>query len=171
MSDDAQDGSGTDNRIHILKDGEEKPWIFRDWKRRREVGFNFKDNSLVANYDAQRKNLGKNLLGVQVEAHNWETFHHIPLDLEGQHSYRMKPEVQGISHRLIVDIQLKNHVKQVTFRSGLVIQNHTTHDVQIVLANAKQELKSDTITISMLIYMFSLKSYSLTSLASHRCRR
>ncbi|KAI8144971.1 hypothetical protein BJV82DRAFT_536853 [Fennellomyces sp. T-0311] len=130
MSDDARQGDKVDNRMYTLKDGEEKPWIFRGWKRRRD-----------------RKNLGKNLLGVQVEAFGWEGFQHIPLDLEGQHSYRMKPEVRGIRHRLVVDIQLKNHVKQVTFRSGLVVQNHTTHDVQIVLANSKQEPKSDIYTI------------------------
>ncbi|KAI9491569.1 hypothetical protein BDB00DRAFT_766791 [Zychaea mexicana] len=125
MSDDAQKEGGIDNRMYKLQSGEEKPWTFRDWKRRRE-----------------RTNLGKNLLGVQVEAFDWESFQHIPLDQEGQHSYRMKPEVRGVSHRLIVDIQLKNHVKQVTFRSGLVIQNHAAEGIKVALVNAKRKFMS-----------------------------
>ena len=93
--------------------------------------------------------MGKNLLGVQVQAYDWKSFQHVPLDLEGQHSYRMEPEVKGVSHRLIVDIQLKNHVKQVTFRSGLVIQNYAAEDIKIVMVNAKRKIKSPEWTISM----------------------
>ena len=37
MSEDAQKEGSVDNRMVTLKDGEEKPWIFRDWKRRRQV--------------------------------------------------------------------------------------------------------------------------------------
>lgn len=36
MSDDAG-VSDTGSNKHFLKDGEEMPWTFRDWKRRREV--------------------------------------------------------------------------------------------------------------------------------------
>ncbi|KAI9272903.1 hypothetical protein BDA99DRAFT_569176 [Phascolomyces articulosus] len=131
MSDDAHKEGSVDNRMNTLKDGEEMPWIFRDWKRRRE-----------------QTKMGKNLLGVQVEAFEWQKFQHIPLDQEGQHSYRIKPEVKGIQHRLIVDIQLKNHVKHVTFRSGLVIQNCAAEDIKVLMVNSKRRIVSPEWTIT-----------------------
>ena len=75
------------------------------------------------------------------------------LDKEGVHTYRMKDEVDGIRHRLVVDIKLKNHVKQVTFRSGLLITNQTLQPMQLALSNAtKSKRVSDIWHIGMKEY-------------------
>ncbi|KAI9014452.1 hypothetical protein CLU79DRAFT_890124 [Phycomyces nitens] len=105
MSDDA---TKQDTNDYMLKNNEEKPWTFRDAIKRRE-----------------RSNLGKNYLGVQVLHAGWEKLLHLPMDQEGEVGYRLKPELDEISHRLVVDIKLENNVKTVTFRSGLLLHNQT----------------------------------------------
>ncbi|KAG2213335.1 hypothetical protein INT46_007194 [Mucor plumbeus] len=123
MSDDVEQG---DNRVFKLKQGETLPWTFRDWKKRRE-----------------KVNLGKNLFGVQIEAFDLESILHIPVDTESERAYRLRPSIKGIDHRLIVDIHLENHVKTVTFRSGLVLQNNSSEEMQMVMVNKKRRILSD----------------------------
>ncbi|KAI8376296.1 uncharacterized protein BYT42DRAFT_594245 [Radiomyces spectabilis] len=127
MSDDAEEG---DTRIVQLDPGQSLPWTFRDWKKRRE-----------------KINVGKNLLGIQVEQFGWESFTHIAVDKEGEHAYKIQPEVHGIAHRLVVDIRLDKHVKTVIFRSGFVFQNQTQASLQLVLVNAKRKMMSPVWTI------------------------
>ncbi|KAF7728851.1 hypothetical protein EC973_005477 [Apophysomyces ossiformis] len=123
MSDDVESG---DTSIYHLRDGEEQEWTFRDWKKRREL-----------------TNVGKNLVGVQVEQFGWESLLHIPLDQEGQQVYRMQPEVNAISHRLVVDIRLENHIKTVTFRSGFVVKNQCKRSIQMTLVDTTRKIMSD----------------------------
>ncbi|CAO3621876.1 unnamed protein product [Mucor fragilis] len=127
MSDDVEKG---DNRVFKLKQGETLPWTFRDWKKRRE-----------------RVNLGKNLFGVQIDAFNWESILHVPVDTESERAYRLRPAVKEIDHRLIVDIHLENHIKTVTFRSGLVLQNNSSEEMQMVMVNKKRRILSDVMRL------------------------
>ncbi|OAD04505.1 hypothetical protein MUCCIDRAFT_141025 [Mucor lusitanicus CBS 277.49] len=127
MSDDVEKG---DNRVFKLKQGETLPWTFRDWKKRRE-----------------RVNLGKNLFGVQIDAFNWESILHVPVDTESERAYRLRPAVKEIDHRLIVDIHLENHIKTVTFRSGLVLQNNSSEEMQMVMVNKKRRMLSDVMLL------------------------
>ncbi|KAI8968041.1 hypothetical protein BDF20DRAFT_917267 [Mycotypha africana] len=125
MSDDVAKG---DNKIFQLKQGQSQPWTFRDWRKRRE-----------------RSSIGKNLLGVQIEESYWESILHIPLDNEGERAYRLQPSINGVYHRLIVDIRLENHIKTVVFRSGLVLMNKTSESMQIAMVNSKRRIISDIV--------------------------
>ncbi|KAI9475459.1 MAG: hypothetical protein EXX96DRAFT_266961 [Benjaminiella poitrasii] len=122
MSDDVEKG---DTRVYSLKQGHSMPWTFRDWKQRRE-----------------RVNLGKNLFGLQIKKNGWESIVHVPVDTEGERAYRLQPDVKGIHHRLIVDIHLENHVKTVTFRSGLVLENLTMTSMQVAMVNKDRRILS-----------------------------
>lgn len=103
----------------------------------------------------QRRHPGQNFLGVHVEAFNWKSVQHVSLDKEGVHTYRMKDEVDGIRHRLVVDIKLKNHVKQVTFRSGLLVTNQTLQPMQLALSNATKSKRVSE------IWHIGMKNYCL----------
>ncbi|CEP17102.1 hypothetical protein [Parasitella parasitica] len=127
MSDDVEEG---DSRVFKLKQGETLPWTFRDWKKRRE-----------------RINIGKNLFGVQIDAFDWEPTVHISVDTESQRAYRLRPAVRDVDHRLIVDIHLENHIKTVTFRSGLVLQNNSSEEMQMVMVNKERRIWSDIIRL------------------------
>ncbi|KAI8639786.1 hypothetical protein BD408DRAFT_476983 [Parasitella parasitica] len=127
MSDDVEEG---DNRVFRLKQGEMLPWTFRDWKKRRE-----------------RVNIGKNLFGVQIDAFDWEPIMHIPVDTESERAYRLRPAVKHVDHRLIVDIHLENHIKTVTFRSGLVLQNNSSEEMQMVMVNKERRILSDIVCL------------------------
>ncbi|RCH94872.1 hypothetical protein CU097_000818, partial [Rhizopus azygosporus] len=127
MSDDVDSSSP---HIFCLSNGESMPWIFRDWKKRRES-----------------INIGKNLFGVQVDESNWESILHVAVNREGQFAYRLRPEDNGVYHRLIVDIRLENHVKKVTFRSGLVLENGSSQEMQVAIVNKKRLILSGAITL------------------------
>ncbi|KAG0185188.1 hypothetical protein DFQ28_009826 [Apophysomyces sp. BC1034] len=127
MSDDVESG---DTNVYHLRDGEDQTWTFRDWKKRREL-----------------TTVGKNLLGVQVEKFGWESLLHIPLDQEGQQTYRMQPEVNAVSHRLVVDIKLENHIKTVTFRSGFVVKNQCKRSMQMTLVDTTRKIMSEVWTL------------------------
>lgn len=125
MSEDVEQG---DTRIYKLEHGGSLPWIFRDWKKRRES-----------------TTFGKNLFGVQIDQSGWESIHHVALDKAGERSYRLRPEDKGVYHRLIVDIKLENHVKTVTFRSGLVLENNSDSDLELAIVDKDRRILSGVI--------------------------
>lgn len=119
MSSDVND----DDTVHKLEHGQTLPWTFRDWKKRRES-----------------THIGKNLVGIQVLKHDWESIIHVSLDKEGDLAYRLKPEVKGINHRVVVDIRLENHVKTVTFRSGLQLENNSDNHLEIAIVKKDRQI-------------------------------
>lgn len=127
MSDDAESGK---TNIYKLEQGQSMPWTFRDWKKRRE-----------------NISRGENLFGVQIEQCDWESIPHIPVDREGEYAFRLRPEVKGINHRLIVDIHLENHVKKVTFRSGLVLQNNSNREMEFAIVNKERRILSGVVQV------------------------
>jgi vacuolar protein sorting-associated protein 13A/C len=76
-------------------------------------------------------------VGVKIDQCNWEGISNIALDKEGQRTYRLVPDFKEITHRLVVEICLKNHVKTVTFRSGLVLENSSFSEMQVVMVDVK----------------------------------
>ncbi|KAI8978652.1 hypothetical protein BDB01DRAFT_799548 [Pilobolus umbonatus] len=114
--------------VHSLKQGESMPWTFMHWKQRRERMF-----------------LGNNLLGVKIKKWDWKNIHHITVDKEGQTAYGLHPNVNGIRHRLVVDIQLENHVKVVTFRSGLTFKNSLDEYMELAVVNASREILCESV--------------------------
>ncbi|KAI8884432.1 hypothetical protein K501DRAFT_332624 [Backusella circina FSU 941] len=127
----SSDSSYSDKDAHKIKSGESMPWIFRDWKKRRE----------------QRTTFGKNLVGVKIDQCNWESISNIALDKEGQRTYRLVPEFKEIAHRLVVEICLKNHVKTVTFRSGLVVENNSFSEMQVAIVDKNRRILSGINTL------------------------
>ncbi|KAI8075646.1 hypothetical protein BDF21DRAFT_495147 [Thamnidium elegans] len=125
MSDDADTD---DTTMYQLEQGKTMPWTFRDWKKRRET-----------------INAGKNLFGAQIKYAKWESIPHIPVDKEGVLAYRLKPEFKSVNHRLIVDIHLENHVKTVTFRSGLSLENSSDKDIQFAIVNKERRMVNDPV--------------------------
>lgn len=83
------------------------------------------------------------MFGVQIEAFDLESILHISVDTESERAYRLRPAIKGIDHRLIVDIHLENHIKTVTFRSGLILQNNSSEEMQMVMVNKKRRILSD----------------------------
>jgi vacuolar protein sorting-associated protein 13A/C len=138
MSDDVESG---DTRIYKLVQGQSMSWTFRDWKKRRERV------NTRSKLSFQRINLGKNLIGVQIDQCDWESIIHIAVDQEGERAYRLSPAFEGIDHRLIVDIHLENHVKTVTFRSGLVLQNTSSQDMQIAIVLKDRRMLTEAIDL------------------------
>ncbi|CAG8536787.1 2817_t:CDS:10, partial [Racocetra persica] len=112
-SDDAKD-----TELKVMNDGQELDWRFDDWRKMRE--------SMAVT---------KNMLGIQFEGSNWECIKDIPVDREGENSYILRPKLNEIYHRLVVDVKLEDNIKVVTFRSALVVENRTNLTVELLVVD------------------------------------
>lgn len=84
---------------------------------------------------------GNNSLGVTFIGKKWDPLRNIAVDSQGEHPYLLRPKVNQVSHRLIVDIKIVDHVKQVTLRSGFLIQNETLVPIEISTANSRGDVQ------------------------------
>lgn len=75
------------------------------------------------------------MLGIQFEGSNWECIKDIPVDREGENIYILRPKLNDVYHRLVVDVKLENNIKVVTFRSALVIENRTNLTVELLVVD------------------------------------
>jgi len=110
-----------DSRNTILKElgnDKETPWQFDDWRSRREA---IQDR--------------RNMIGLQINGVMWESIRDIPVDREGTTVYVLRPKLKNVSHRLVVQVELKDNIKVVTFRSALVIENRTLLPIEVGLAD------------------------------------
>ncbi|CAG8450182.1 1456_t:CDS:10 [Cetraspora pellucida] len=112
-SDDAKD-----TELKKMNDGQELDWRFDDWRKMRES-----------------MTVTKNMLGIQFEGSNWECINDIPVDREGENIYILRPKLNEIYHRLVVDVKLVDNIKVVTFRSALVVENHTNLTVELLVVD------------------------------------
>src|SRR5437016_71836 len=78
----------------------------------------------------------KNMLGIQFEGANWECIRDIPVDREGEKLYILRPKLNKVSHRLMVDIKLEDNIKVVTFRSVLIVENRTLLTVELLIVDS-----------------------------------
>jgi vacuolar protein sorting-associated protein 13A/C len=100
-----------------LDDGEEAPWLFEDAGKTRE---NLSSDSHTG------------ILGVRLEGSGFDSINKIPVNREGEYLYNLRPRKDQILHRLLVDVKLgTDNVKYVTFRSPLVVENHTQIPVEL----------------------------------------
>ncbi|GES89872.1 vacuolar protein sorting-associated protein vps13 [Rhizophagus clarus] len=107
-----------DTEIKKMDDEQDLNWRFDDWRKTREtISFT------------------KNMLGVQFEGAIWECIKEIPVDREAETMYMLRPKVNKISHRLVVDIKLKDNIKVVTFRSSFVIENRTLLTIEMLVVD------------------------------------
>jgi vacuolar protein sorting-associated protein 13A/C len=113
-------GDGLDTQLHVLDDGKELPWRFDDWRTMRET-----------------TSPHPNTLAIQLHGPTWETLKGITVDREGVTMHLLRPKVNGVTHRLVCEVVLKDNVKIVTFRSGTVVRNDTRIPVDLRVFNTR----------------------------------
>ncbi|KAI1310241.1 hypothetical protein EDD11_003857 [Mortierella claussenii] len=123
----AESENNTDIVVHKIKDGTNLPWRFDDWRKMRET---------VASK--------KNTLGIQFDGVPWESLKDVPVEREGRYLYVLRPKLNSVSHRVAVDIHIKNNVKCVTFSSALLVENATSLPIEVVVVDEKKKHLSST---------------------------
>ncbi|KAF9185293.1 hypothetical protein BGZ51_009186 [Haplosporangium sp. Z 767] len=118
----AESENNIDIVVHKIKDGANLPWRFDDWRKMRET---------VASK--------KNTLGIQFDGVPWESLKDVPVEREGRYLYVLRPKLNKVSHRVAVDIQIKNNVKVVTFSSALLVKNATSLPIEVVVVDEKRK--------------------------------
>ncbi|KAF9431274.1 hypothetical protein BGZ94_003589 [Podila epigama] len=121
----AESENNIDIVVHKMKDGANLPWRFDDWRKMRET---------VASK--------KNTLGIQFDGVPWESLKDVPVEREGRYLYVLRPKLNKVSHRVAVDIQIKNNVKVVTFSSALLVENATSVNIEVVVVDEKRKFLS-----------------------------
>ncbi|KAJ3031870.1 UNVERIFIED_CONTAM: hypothetical protein HDU68_011629 [Siphonaria sp. JEL0065] len=124
-------GDGLDTELQELKNNEEIPWRFDDWR-------------------VMRENVSPtpNKLSIQMHGQEWETMKGIPVDREGTKTYILRPSVNRIAHRLVCEVKMRQNIKVVTFRSTTVIQNSTGIHVDVMVVNTKGQMTSGVYTLA-----------------------
>ncbi|ORZ00047.1 hypothetical protein BCR41DRAFT_313859 [Lobosporangium transversale] len=118
----AESENNTDIVVHKIKDGANLPWRFDDWRKMRET---------VASK--------KNTLGIQFDGVPWESLKDVPVEREGRYLYVLRPKLSSVSHRIAIDIHIKNNVKVVTFSSALLVENATSLPIEVVIVDEKKK--------------------------------
>lgn len=115
---------GEDQISATLEDGEESPWRFENWEKMRE-NLSPENNAGVVN--------------VSLEASGFDSISNVPINREGESLYSLRPRKDQILHRLLVDVKLgEDNVKYVTFRSPLLVENHTQIPVELGIYDAQE---------------------------------
>ncbi|KAI9340870.1 hypothetical protein BDR26DRAFT_820276 [Obelidium mucronatum] len=124
-------GDGLDTELQELKNNEEIPWRFDDWR-------------------VMRENVSPtpNKLSIQMHGQEWETMKGIPVDREGTKTYILRPSVNRIAHRLVCEVKMRQNIKVVTFRSTTVVQNSTGIHVDVMVVNTKGQMTSGVYTLA-----------------------
>ena len=100
-----------------LSDGEEAAWRFEDPTTMRE------------NLSPEGRT---GVVGIKLEGSDFDSIERIPVNREGETLYNLKPRKDKVLHRLLVEVVLAaNSVKYITFRSPLLVENHTQIPVEI----------------------------------------
>lgn len=79
------------------------------------------------------------MLGIQFEGAIWECIREIPVDKETETLYVLRPKINKVTHRLVVDVKLKDNIKVVTFRSALVIENRTLLTIEMLIVDEQDK--------------------------------
>ncbi|KAK9446960.1 uncharacterized protein V1518DRAFT_387785 [Limtongia smithiae] len=102
-----------------IKDGEEVPWRFDDWRKLRE---NLNDDSQHGT------------VGVRLKDSKFEAVTRIQANKEGEALYVLLPKTTKIAHRLVCEIKLReDKVKHITFRSALLVENNSQIPIEIMV--------------------------------------
>ncbi|CEI90291.1 hypothetical protein RMCBS344292_04619 [Rhizopus microsporus] len=114
-----------------LKDGENIPWWFEDWRKRRET-----------------TDVTSNNLNVQIDGAQWRSLRDIQLDTEGEHIHALEPRLDNVQHHIVFDVKLANNIKVVTIRSSFVVENRTLLPVDLVSINPDGKTSSRIVKIT-----------------------
>lgn len=121
------DDDNNNTVVEMLANGHEMPWRFDDWRTRRQASYR-----------------GNNMLGLQMQGGPlWESLKNVPVDHEGEHMHVLRPKIDNVSHRLVVDIKLVDNVKVVTLRSAMVVENRTLLPVDVVMVDGNGNMASN----------------------------
>lgn len=118
-----------ETELKHLYNGQEIPWRFGDWRVLRES-----------------TSATPNKISLQLAA-LWESVKGISVDREGCTSYVLRPSVDGISHRVVCQVKLRDNVKVVILRSSVLLANMTEIDLEAVSINEVGKLTSKIHTI------------------------
>ncbi|KAF2471810.1 vacuolar protein sorting-associated protein 13 [Lindgomyces ingoldianus] len=100
-----------------LEDGDEQPWRFEDPSATRETLSTEGANGV---------------LGIRLKGSGFDTIPRIPVHREGEFLYNLKPKKDRVQHRILVDVKLgADNVKNITFRSPLLVENNTQIPVEL----------------------------------------
>ncbi|KAH8596858.1 putative vacuolar protein sorting-associated protein 13 [Bisporella sp. PMI_857] len=107
-----------------LEDGEEAPWRFEDWEKMRE---NLSPESTSGT------------VGIRLEGSGFDSISKISVNREGEMLYRLRPNKDSVTHRLLVEVKLgADNVKYITFRSPLLVENHTQIPVELAVYDSAE---------------------------------
>lgn len=98
-------------------------------------------------YQMELSTFGNNNLGIRFDDKNWDPLKAITIDRQGEHQYILRPKVNEVSHRLVVDIKNVDNVKVVTLRSGLLLQNRTLVPLEVAITDSKGKSMHDVSVI------------------------
>jgi vacuolar protein sorting-associated protein 13A/C len=91
-------------------------WRFEDWRSLREQ-----------THASQHK------LALQFEGPSWESVKGVSVDRNGQETFILRPVMDGILHRFIVEVKIENKIKVVTVKSTKSIENLSSIELEIGL--------------------------------------
>ncbi|KAI8897799.1 hypothetical protein BC833DRAFT_643759 [Globomyces pollinis-pini] len=113
-----------------VENGKSIDWKFDDWRTMRE------QTAPIPNKFA-----------IQIEGPSWETLKGITVDREGTTLYDLRPAMNNVLHKLVVDIKLRDKVKVVTLRSSKLIENGTNIDIELAFAKSGSKKPTTAATI------------------------
>lgn len=118
-----------------LKDDEEIPWRFDDWRKVRET----------LSFESE---LGT--IGVKVLESKWDSVSDISINREGESLHSLRPAQDYITHQLVCEVRLSaDNVKHVYIRSSLAIDNRTDIPIEMLIVNAEGSHISQVFKIGM----------------------
>lgn len=88
-----------------------------------------------------------NGLTLHFEGTQWENLNHVSIDTAGEHVYSLLPKVDGVLHRLMVEVKLSDNVKVVTFRSTFIVENLTSKEAEMVVLDKQGKAVSQILKI------------------------
>lgn len=100
------------------------------------------------NHQMELSTFTNNIIGVKFDNNKWEPLKNISVDVKGEHPHILRPKINEISHRLVVDIDIVDYVKVVTLRSGLLMQNETLVPVEISMTDSQGKQLGDSRVIN-----------------------
>ncbi|KAH0075872.1 vacuolar protein sorting-associated protein 13, partial [Aureobasidium melanogenum] len=113
----AQTENNEEGAAEKLSDGEEVPWRFEDPSTTRET---------------LSPEGATGVVGIKLEGSGFDSIERIPVNREGETLYNLKPRKDKVQHRILVDVKLgADNVKYITFRSPLLVENHTQIPIEV----------------------------------------
>ncbi|KAI9800700.1 MAG: hypothetical protein M1825_004022 [Sarcosagium campestre] len=107
-----------------MADGEEKAWRFEDREKMRQ------------NLSPEGN---RGLVGIQLEGSGFESVNRIAVNREGEQLFNLRPKKDKVVHRLLVEVALgEDNVKNITFRSPLLVENKTQIPLELGVFDSEQ---------------------------------